>query len=412
VAADSRPGDLYDRLSHSVRETQYSFQPQGVSACLPCSDGGCHGPALPAAASRRAAARWLLLLWMAKAVQTSVYIGLLFDNVWWAAACKQPSTGPTRTRTRSCAAVAVAGAPPDARDERDAGHGAGAVQRMPGGQERGRESGSRRAAWLWQPCAVAVSGQPPPESHPTRAPAWPSRPWHSAACSPRSSAPGPPWTTPSSCGALTSGALGVVRWGWCAGGGAGQWQPIMGRPLPGPAAECSPRVAALLAAALTCPGTVASLLAAPGRQDIPIEYSGEEQAIVAVGLVRPRLGVFVDAIQHLLVLCTTTEVGVRVCVCVCVWCVWGAAHGQRSASHAAQLAARWFSGHAVPCRPLLSPCRLSAPCHSRLPCHPSLRLCCWACAARGVLPALGTSARRWRCRRCLSTRCPTTGWPW
>lgn len=31
VSADSRPADLYDLLSHSVRETQYSFQPQGVS---------------------------------------------------------------------------------------------------------------------------------------------------------------------------------------------------------------------------------------------------------------------------------------------------------------------------------------------------------------------------------------------
>lgn len=31
---------------------------------------------------------------------------------------------------------------------------------------------------------------------------------------------------------------------------------------------------------------------------------------MAVGLVRPRSGVFVDAIQHVLVLCTTTEVGV------------------------------------------------------------------------------------------------------
>ncbi|KAL4426022.1 hypothetical protein ABPG75_010038 [Micractinium tetrahymenae] len=43
-------------------------------------------------------------------------------------------------------------------------------------------------------------------------------------------------------------------------------------------------------------------------QDVPIEYSGEEQAIVAVGLARPKPGVFVEAIQHLLVLCTTTEI--------------------------------------------------------------------------------------------------------
>lgn len=39
-----------------------------------------------------------------------------------------------------------------------------------------------------------------------------------------------------------------------------------------------------------------------------MEYSGEEQAIVAVGLARPKPGVFVEAIQHLLVLCTSTEV--------------------------------------------------------------------------------------------------------
>lgn len=49
------------------------------------------------------------------------------------------------------------------------------------------------------------------------------------------------------------------------------------------------------------------------RQDVPIEYSGEEQAIVAVALARPRPGVFVEAIQQLLVLCTTTEVRFSVC---------------------------------------------------------------------------------------------------
>lgn len=47
VAADSRPADLFDLLSHSLRETQYSSQPQGVSALLPamtapwsCTAGG------------------------------------------------------------------------------------------------------------------------------------------------------------------------------------------------------------------------------------------------------------------------------------------------------------------------------------------------------------------------------------
>ncbi|CAL8471349.1 g10891 [Coccomyxa elongata] len=42
--------------------------------------------------------------------------------------------------------------------------------------------------------------------------------------------------------------------------------------------------------------------------DVPLEYSGEEQAICAVGLVRPRPGVFVEAIQYVLVLCTTVEI--------------------------------------------------------------------------------------------------------
>ena len=46
------------------------------------------------------------------------------------------------------------------------------------------------------------------------------------------------------------------------------------------------------------------------RNDIPLEYGGEDQAICTVGLVKPRPGIFVAAIQHLLVLCTTTEVGI------------------------------------------------------------------------------------------------------
>ncbi|KAF8069564.1 NUP155 [Scenedesmus sp. PABB004] len=42
--------------------------------------------------------------------------------------------------------------------------------------------------------------------------------------------------------------------------------------------------------------------------DVPVEYSGEEQAICCVGLARPRPGVFLAAIQHVLVLATTVEV--------------------------------------------------------------------------------------------------------
>ena len=34
--------------------------------------------------------------------------------------------------------------------------------------------------------------------------------------------------------------------------------------------------------------------------DVPVEYSGEEQAIVAVGLVKPKTGVFLEAISYVL----------------------------------------------------------------------------------------------------------------
>ena len=44
------------------------------------------------------------------------------------------------------------------------------------------------------------------------------------------------------------------------------------------------------------------------RNDVPQEYSGEDETISAVGLVRPKPGVFVPAIQYLLVVCTTIEV--------------------------------------------------------------------------------------------------------
>ncbi|GAX86588.1 hypothetical protein CEUSTIGMA_g13996.t1, partial [Chlamydomonas eustigma] len=42
--------------------------------------------------------------------------------------------------------------------------------------------------------------------------------------------------------------------------------------------------------------------------DVPIEYCGEDQAICAVGIVKPRPGVFLEAVKHILVLCTTAEV--------------------------------------------------------------------------------------------------------
>ena len=45
--------------------------------------------------------------------------------------------------------------------------------------------------------------------------------------------------------------------------------------------------------------------------DVPVEYCGEEQAISCVGLAKPKPGVFLEAVQHLLIVATTTEVGRR-----------------------------------------------------------------------------------------------------
>ena len=48
---------------------------------------------------------------------------------------------------------------------------------------------------------------------------------------------------------------------------------------------------------------------------MPIEYSGEDETISAVGLARPKPGIFVEAIQYLLVVCTTIEVCSRTLQC-------------------------------------------------------------------------------------------------
>ena len=45
------------------------------------------------------------------------------------------------------------------------------------------------------------------------------------------------------------------------------------------------------------------------RDGAPLEYSGEEQPICAVGLARPKPGVFIQAIQYLVVMATPVEVG-------------------------------------------------------------------------------------------------------
>ena len=44
------------------------------------------------------------------------------------------------------------------------------------------------------------------------------------------------------------------------------------------------------------------------QNDMPVEYSGEDQAIYAVGLAKAKPGVFMESIQYLLVLCTPVEI--------------------------------------------------------------------------------------------------------
>jgi len=61
--------------------------------------------------------------------------------------------------------------------------------------------------------------------------------------------------------------------------------------------------------------------------DVPVEYSGEEQAIVAVGLARPKRGVFLQAIEYVLVVATTVEVVLLgVCLQVRVTIPGGSSH--------------------------------------------------------------------------------------
>eukprot|EP00899_Mesostigma_viride_P018513 jgi/Mesvir1/26663/Mv20449-RA.2 len=66
---------------------------------------------------------------------------------------------------------------------------------------------------------------------------------------------------------------------------------------------------------LSSPPPPAPLFYPPARDEGHVEYSGEQQAICAVGLARPRPGVFMEAIHYLLVLATPVEV-VLVGVCL------------------------------------------------------------------------------------------------
>ena len=54
------------------------------------------------------------------------------------------------------------------------------------------------------------------------------------------------------------------------------------------------------------------ILVCISRNDVPLEYSNEEQAICAVGLMKPKFGVFPEAVQYVLVICTASEVHARI----------------------------------------------------------------------------------------------------
>lgn len=218
VSTDSRQADLYDLLSHSVRETQYSFTPAGA----PRRDGSSLFPM--SCCAHQPACLDMQCVWFLPLQRITTRLH------------------PAAARCPACRRLAVPGAPAVAGAGGDAGHGAGALQCVPGGGwwvcvktahasgglAAGRQD-SRRLAYLLVKQSAAVVWCRllwwcclSPLLHPTFAPTTqtsaqnsskrllPSytaaRPWPSAACSRRSSVPGPAWTTPSSSGASTSGA--------------------------------------------------------------------------------------------------------------------------------------------------------------------------------------------------------------
>lgn len=146
VSADARPADLYDLLSHSVRETQYSFQPQGVSGRLgglgrPMAHHGSLACRL-AAAPPPSAAVFSLMHSVAGVVDVQ-FLGSLAEiataRLSPAAHSSIAATSAAHRRSFArhsplfaAAAVALACAPAVPRDQRDAGHGAGALQCVPG----------------------------------------------------------------------------------------------------------------------------------------------------------------------------------------------------------------------------------------------------------------------------------------
>lgn len=214
-----------------------------------------------------------------------------------------------------------------------------------------------------------------------------ARPCASAACSRKLSVPGLPSTILCSCGATTRG---------------GVWKRSAVDHLHSGTqfAVCSIRPhICRLAFTVICSG------------DVPVEYCGEEQAICSVGLLKPRPGVFLEAIQHIIVLCTTTEVRVvfgwttrravaaRACTprmgmpsAVSVW--WAGEPGRRQPQPL-------LHRHCSVVQGVMHPCY----CSQAITCaHTSCRLCCWACA-----PPARAVAQQWERRGALRcSRCPCT----
>ena len=90
----------------------------------------------------------------------------------------------------------------------------------------------------------------------------------------------------------------------------------------------------------------------------PLEYSGEEQAICAVGLARPRRGVFAEAVDFLLVVATPAEVAL-----VGVCCNNSSSYSFSSSPHVPppELALQPLPGYAIPTDGVAFTCIKAAP---------------------------------------------------
>jgi Nup133 N terminal like len=128
---------------------------------------------------------------------------------------------------------------------------------------------------------------------------------------------------------------------------------------------------------------------------VPVSYAEEQQAIATVQLVRPRPGVFAEAINHLLVICTTTEASRQSPTLVLT--LFGPVSSASRGINALLLA----MVYACCCWPLRTSVFSHQQPHVR-------RSSCWGWPAGQERAGRATSMWIWRCSRCRLSLCHLT----